>query len=396
MKQVPTNTRLPGRTHTRAVLACVLMAMAVPASRQSQSATLNRVTEWNRNAEDAVIRSGAFQGEGFIYMGYVSAAVYDATVAIEGGYEPYRPGVTAPAGASADAAVVEAAYRTLSYYFPTQAAQLDPLYESSMAGIPDGAEKAAGQAVGSAAAALIITTRMNDGRLTPVATTSPFPRPGFAPGSWRLTPTAYAAAQTPWVRNVTPFFLQRGDQFLPGPPPSLSSSEWVDGFNEVKSYGQDTSHVRTAQQTQIALFWTTNVVRQYNRALRDLVNGNSLSLLESARLAAMLNMIGADAMIAMMNGKYHYLFWRPVTAIDPDSVQPSPGDGGPIPGFDDGNPNTLEEAGWRPLVATPNHPEYPSAHGSITSAVSEVFGAVPGSFPLQSRTPRLRPGRTCR
>jgi hypothetical protein len=97
-------------------------------------------------------------------------------------------------------------------------------------------------------------------------------------------------------------------------------------------------------------------------------------------LQAMVNMIGADALIALINAKYHFLFWRPVTAIDPSSVMPMPGDGfGPIPGFDDGNPSTREEVGWRPLVATPNHPEYPAAHGTITSAMAEVFSTFLGA-----------------
>jgi hypothetical protein len=121
------------------------------------------------------------------------------------------------------------------------------------------------------------------------------------------------------------------------------------------------------------MFWTANVIRQYNELARDVATAKSLGVVDTARLIAMVNTVGADAQISVMFAKYHYLFWRPVTAIDPTSVKPT-GDGfGPNPGFDDGNPLTIEQPGWRPLITTPNHPEYPAAHGSITSAEAAVF-----------------------
>jgi hypothetical protein len=148
---------------------------------------------------------------------------------------------------------------------------------------------------------------------------------------------------------VTPFVLQAADQFLPDGPPSLLSGDWVEAFNEIKLRGSAANSARTDAETATALFWTANVIRQYNQALRDVINANRLTLLESARLQAMVNIVGADAQIAVMNAKYHFLFWRPVTAIDPSAVKPAPGDGfGPIPGYDDGNSMTLEQSGWRP------------------------------------------------
>jgi hypothetical protein len=119
------------------------------------------------------------------------------------------------------------------------------------------------------------------------------------------------------------------------------------------------------------------VVRQYNRVGRDIADARDLGLLDTARLAAMINLVGADALMSTFNAKYHYLFWRPVTAIDPTAVIL---DGfGPVPGYDDGNLATVEQIGWRPLMITPNHPEYPSAHGAITSAVAEVFTTFLGT-----------------
>jgi hypothetical protein len=126
----------------------------------------------------------------------------------------------------------------------------------------------------------------------------------------------------------------------------------------------------------VARFWSANVVRQFNRVGRDLV-GTSPDLLTAARLMAMINLVGADALGSALYAKYHYLFWRPVTAIDPAAVI---ADGfGPVPGFDDGNPATAEQTLWRPLLTTPNHPEYPAAHGVITSAMTEVFGTFLGT-----------------
>jgi hypothetical protein len=366
-------TRIPAHLlRVLAIIAVALTVAAAAATTRNAAAALpsgNTVAQWNKIAEDTVVGSGAFQGEGFIYMSYVSAAVYDAVVAIEGGFEPYGPALTAPDGASVDAAVVEAAYQTLVNYFPSQAGNLGALHTEALGLIANGPGKIDGQAVGMAAATNIINLRSGDGRLTPIGTTSPFPTLPPSPGVWRLTPP-FAAPQTPWVAQVRPFVLQSLAQFLPDPPPSLQSHEWTEAFNQIKAYGAANSSVRTDEQTRIARFYSANVVRQYNRVGRDLA-GTSVSLLETARLAAMVNLVGADALMSVLHAKYHYLFWRPVTVIDPSAVI---ADGfGPIPGYDDLNPATVEQAGWRPLLSTPNHPEYPAAHGVITSAMTEVI-----------------------
>jgi vanadium-dependent haloperoxidase-like protein len=335
----------------------------------------NTVAQWNTIAENTVVGSGAFQGEGYIYMAYASAAVYDAVVAIEGGFEPYGPPIAVPPAASADCAVVEAAYRTLVNYFPSQAGTLGALYAEALSNFGDcTGDGGAGTAVGLQAANDIIALRTGDGRMTPIGTTSSFPTLLPAPGVWRLTPP-FAVAQTPWVGNVRPFIVRSLAQFLPDPPPSLLSDEWVEAFDQTKAYGATTGSLRSDEQTFIAKFWSANVIRQYNRVGRDIVDARGLNLLQTARLAGMINVVAADAMMSMMHAKYHYLFWRPVTAIN-GSLDPSAvtNDGfGPVPGYDDGNPATVEQAGWRPLLVTPNHPEFPSAHSTLTSAMAEVF-----------------------
>ena len=358
-------------------IAALAIVSGLSLAARGQSPPPHPVLEWNRIAEDIVVGSGAFQNEGLIYMAYVSAAVYDAVVAIEGQYEPYGRRIAAPPDASVEAAAIEAAHYALRSHFPSQAPSLDGWREEALALIPEGPPKRKGIVAGRAAAKAIIELRKHDGRLTPVAVSSAFPAKDPAPGVWRLTPPAFAAPQTPWVGSVDPFVMREPGQFEPPPPPALDSQRWIDEFNEIWVYGPLGSGARTAEQTAAARFWTANVIRQYNRLGRDLAAARSLDLLQTARLLAMINVVGADAQIAVMHWKYEFLFWRPVTAIDPSAVT---ADGfGPVPGFADGSAATTEEGGWRPLVTTPNHPEYPAAHGSITSAVAEVLTAFLGT-----------------
>jgi hypothetical protein len=386
------------RTSVLRIAVAVGVALTVVASAPTThdaAAALppgNTVAQWNKIAEDTVVGSGPVATEPFIYMAYVSLAVYDAVVAIEGGFEPYGPPIAAPAGASADAAVVEAAYRTLWASFPPESCNpasppaayafclgvrpsLDTLYAEALAAIPPGQARTDGQAVGLQAANGIISLRSDDGRMTPIAVSTPFPTLPPGPGVWRRTPP-FGAPLVPWVGDVRPFVLKDADQFLPDPPPSLQSDEWVEAFNQIKAYGALDSRVRSEEETAIAKFWSANVIRQYNRVGRDLT-GTGPDLLTAARLMAMINVVGADMGMSVIHAKYHYLFWRPVTAIDPSAVT---ADGfGPVPGYDDGNPTTAEQTGWRPLLTTPSHPEYPAAHGVDASAMAEVLSTFLGT-----------------
>jgi hypothetical protein len=361
------------------VVAVALLIGAAAATERTAAGALppgNTIEQWDQIAEDTVVGSGAFQNEGYLYMAYESTAVYDAVVAIEGRYQPLDPAFRVSRNASPDAAVVEAGYRTLRHFFPAANVTLDALYATALAAIPDGPPKQAGMRIGVVAADQVIRGRSLDALTLPITITSSFPTLKPGPGVWRLTPP-FAAAQTPWVGSVRPFILKSASQFLSAPPPSLSSPEWVAAFNEVEAYGGANSTVRTVAETNVAQFETANVIRQYNGVARAITDARQLGLLQTARLAAMVNVVAADAGIAVMHAKYHYLFWRPVTAIDPSSVS---ADGyGPTTGYDDGNPATVEQPGWRPLLATPNHPEYPAAHGSLTGAMAAVFSAFLGT-----------------
>ena len=336
--------------------------------------TGNTAQQWNRIAEDTVVTTpGMFQGEGFLYMAYVQSAVWEAMAAIERGYQPlFPPKGRAARGASLDAAIVEAAYRTLLNYFPSQSASLGSLHNDALAQIANGAAKTAGIAVGAGAAAKVIAARSDDGRL-PVNTIVPYTPPASAGlAFWEPTPPAFAPAQTPWLGNVRPFVLESGDQFLPPPPPALDSQGWVDQYNEVKLWGRSSPSPRSAEQTDIARFWTTNTVRQYSQLLRDVATDHDLSLQETVRLLTEGELVLADAGIAFINTKYHYGFWRPVTAIAKA-------------GRDDGNPATVQDTSWTPTVTTPNHAEYPGAHGTVTSAIAEVLTDYLGTDEIHVR-----------
>jgi len=370
-----------------AALTAALIVLPVGGTPAGAKGSARQVAlEWNLNAVDAVrgatVPLPKFQAEGLIYMSYVQAAVYDATMKIAGGYEPYHR-FAAPSGvdvgkASAAAAIVQAAYSTLAHYLGDQpAALLDGLkakYDAAVAALPDEG-KADGLAVGRAAARDIIDLRRGDGLADPsVAFTPGYPGPGV----WQFAPEpSLQFAQTPWIRSFDPFLLRRPSQFRPGPPPDLSSQRWVKGFNQVKRLGSATSSARTKRQTAIAWFYNANVINQYNQAYRDLAVARGFSLTETVRLLAMGNMVGADSLIENLSAKYHYAFWRPITAIRNAAI--------------DSNPRTDPDPAWTPLLVTPNHPEYPGAHGSMTGSQAAVFAAVLGTNHIDLDIPGFNP-----
>jgi hypothetical protein len=349
------------RTAGAALLLAVCMAPPAAAD------TGDPVVHWNDVALNTVIADSAKStpSAAVFYVADVQAAVYDATMAIEGGHQPYASSPTASPAASLEAAVATAAYDVLVHYFPAQKASLDAAYAEALQGIPTGPREQ-GTSVGEQTAAAIILQRTGDGRF---ATVPGCPPDGSAPGVWRRTNLS-ASCVTPWTAQVRPYLAQSPSQFRPGGPASLGSAEYAQQFNETRELGakastSKTQLKRTAQQTEVAVFWTENTVRQYNRAFRGLATQRGLTNAESARLFAMTALTGADAMITCWNTKYHYLFWRPVTAIREAGS--------------DGNPKTKEDPAWEPLSPTANHPEYTSGHACLTGAVSESLAEFLGT-----------------
>jgi hypothetical protein len=238
-------------------------------------------------------------------------------------------------------------------------------YDSALAALTvTDAAKAAGVAVGKAASDDIVAFRNGDGRNAPVAT--PYGAGPLQAGVWVFAPPpSLQSAQTPWVAFMRPFMLRTSSQFRSEPPPSLQSSEFVADFNETKAYGAVNSTVRTPDQTAVALFWNANIINQYNLAFRNLVSARGMDLVDAARALAMANLVGSDALIGCFDSKYFYTFWRPVTAIRNANLA--------------GNQALVADPSWTPLITTPNHPEYPAAHGCITGAEAEVITAILGT-----------------
>jgi len=359
------------------LLIAVLAVTIISPAASVRAAPAGAVLAWNTIAIRTVVTNGAQSPPAsFVYGAYVQAAVYNAVVAIEGGYDPYESEISRTPGASVDAAVATAAHHVLVYYFPLQQADLDVDYAMSLAAIPDGAAKTAGVNVGAAAAAELLKARQGDGLNANIGFTMPAP----AAGVWQLP--SGANPLVPWMSRLKPFMLNDPAQFRPGPPPDLSSSEWAKQYNEVMLYGRNNSQVRTPEQTTIARFWSSIPFNQYNLAYQQIATTRELPALETARLMAMGNVVAADALIGCFDAKYHYLFWRPAFAIPQ--------------GDTDGNPNTTGDATFVPLLGTPPHPEYPSAHGCLTSAEAEVFAEFLGTQQIEVNIPSTVPNIAAR
>jgi VCPO second helical-bundle domain len=340
------------------VMLTLVGATTAGAKKQSSGEPDTYVASWDAVGAQAFTAAGLTAAEGHVIFAYVGIAVYDAVMAIEGGHEPFAVDVDAPEGASAEAAVAAAAHKVLSHYLPAQQAGiLDPALVTSLAGISDGPAKTAGIATGEGVASLLISQRSDDGFR---ATQPPYvpPNPPVA-GVW--IPTAATPPVGPYLGLMRPFALRSADQFRPGGPPPLDSKRWVDDYNEVQELGSSTSTTRTAEQTVAARFWAEAPVQQARRSFRELVLDRELDVADASRLLAMLSVTYADGLIACFDAKYHFLLWRPITAVRA--------------GDTDGNDDTVGDPTWSPLLPTPNHPEYPSAHSCLTPSAGHVIAA---------------------
>jgi hypothetical protein len=341
----------------------------------------NAVIEWNSiavtEARKSAAPGSATAGGTGLYLAYMQLAVYNAVNAIDGRFEPYKYSLTAPAGASADAAAIEAAYETLAALLPDRAASLSAQYFNSLALVPDGPAKVNGQMLGHASANALIALRTGDGRGASV----PYSFPSLpVPGVWILTPGA-TAPQTPWVGQMRPFTFDDPAKFLPDePPPNLRSDTWADDYNQTKTLGAVNSPVRTPKQTEIGLFWTDHTISQYSGVLRTKASELNLGLVDTARLFAMAYTAEADALIGCFNAKYHFSFCRPVTAIRNGDI--------------DSNPDTVADPNWAPLATTPNHPEYPAAHGCVTGAFADVLKSYFGNPNVEISVNSAATGKT--
>ena len=359
-------SRRPVRRRLLATLAGVLAGvLAIPAAPVAAAVQPDDdpavISTWNDIAARTLVAdTGKLGPIPFFYMGVVHAAMYDAVNGVHRRYRPYLTKAHAPRGASAQAAAVAAAHQVLVTYSPAARATLDTAYAASLDGLPDGRSKAAGVQYGTRVADNLIAARVHDGRDAHVEFTQP-----PAPGVWRPTPPALAPMIGPEFALVTPLLLRSGSQFGdPGPPPSLTSAAYTRDFNEVKALGSLTSTERTTEQTATALFYSGNAIIQFNAALRDQVVIRRLDISEAARMFAAVDMSAADTFISVWYTKLKYGFWRPDTAITLADT--------------DGNPATVADPAWRPMVPDPAYPEFVSGYsaqaGSFTRSLARSVG----------------------
>jgi hypothetical protein len=343
----------------------------------ANSACANVITDWDAKAIDAVAPLASAPSSPYTpyaayrMMGIVHAAMFDAVNSIERRYRPYLVQLPADSAASKEAAAAAAAAAVLATIDAKTAAQMKGDLASYLASMPDGAAKSEGVKLGEAVAGKILEARANDGCDAPDDY-----RPRTTPGVYVAT----AVMRGPMWPNAKTFAMVSPSQFRPGPPVALDSSEWAKDFNEIKDYGSQKSAKRTAEQTETARFWLVTGPVAYHPFLRQLAIAKEMDVVESARFMALGGIAINDALIAVLDAKYHFNFWRPVTAIRNGDI--------------DGNPATDREPTWQPLGDTPTHPEYPCAHCILSGSVAGVVKAVLGTddIPEVAMTSPTAPG----
>jgi hypothetical protein len=336
-----------------ALIVCILWPLF------TTLAHADAVTDWNQTAIRAAATAVNGTGPQSRIVAIAHAAMFDAVNSIERKYTKYAVEVSPPAGASAEAAAIAAAHAVLTQLVPDQKKMLDAALTTTLAKVADGAAKDAGSVVGREVAAKVLEIRSNDGIDAKVAYT-----PGTAPGAWQPTPPDFRAAAGPERGAVTLFVLKASDQFgMPGPP-ALASEAFARDMLEIQAVGAHRKTSRTAEQTEVAIYWTVWTHMPFNAAARAAATKRGNSLVDNARLFALLNMAGADSQTACWYWKYRFNFWRPVTAIRAaDSTM---------------NAALKSDPNWEPLMNTPAHPDYPSGHATYGGAAAEVLKAVFG------------------
>ena len=313
------------------------------------------IVDWNTRADAIATEkrlTAPLYGRSLAMM---HVAMFEAVNAIDRRYQPYRLNLVADRNTSRELAAATAGHDVLAALYPDQKAALDALFELTLVAVPEGPPRERALILGHRAAAEILELRKDDGASAPDTY-----RPVTQPGQYMPTATMASTSVGAW----TPWVMTRGDQFRPRPPPALSSAVWTRDLNEIRAIGGLDSSLRSEEQTTVARFWFVTGARAWNPMVAQLAMAKQMDLLDCARLFALTSLAGMDAYIAVFEAKYHYNFWRPVTAIrNADQT---------------GNPATPREAGWLPLGETPMHPEYPCAHCITSSAVAAVIRGIVG------------------
>lgn len=355
------------------VISIIALTLAV-----ATGARADTVTDWNRIAVQEVITAGAARPgpSGALDLAVVQLAVYDAVQAIVGQYQPYATVIPGATGSTSSAAA-KAARDVLVNRFPSRAAAIEAIYQQYL--LDHGLNSAdPGVAVGAVAAAGIIALRSTDGS---------FPNPPPPPfigsleiGVWRPTPPAFAPMAAPWLANVTPFALNSPSQYRAQDPPALNSPEYTRAYEEAKLLGKSDSTTRTAEQTDLANFWNLNYAAVWCSVTRTLAEANLDNEGDTARLLALVTMSMADAAITSWDSKVTFVFWRPITAIRE--------------GDNDGNPKTIGDPTWLPLIPTPPYPDYTSGANNLTASATRALALFFGTNEMNFSVTTTNPGPT--
>jgi hypothetical protein len=359
------------RTWSRVVTRCLLWVSMFALCPLAARADV--ITDWNLKAGE-IVAAHQPGPPGSATLAVLQTAVFDAVNAITRQYPKAVVASLKPApGASVEAAVGAVNRTVLLKLAPTQQAAIEAAYQSALAAIPDDKARSDGIALGQQAVADLLARRAV--QAGDVVYYRPVTRPGM-----------YVPTVVPLGGDLPPvalcWFLDRVDQFRPGPPPELTSALWARDYNEIKVMGARTGSRRTQEQTDIARFWTTTGPAVYFPLARSITGQPGREVTRNARFMAVFAQVGVDAIDAVFDAKYHYQFWRPFTAIRN--------------GDQDGNDATERDPAWLPFIDTPMHPEYPCAHCTAAAAYGAVLLAEIGSGPtprLVSTSPTL-PGTT--
>ncbi|MGZ8992575.1 MAG: vanadium-dependent haloperoxidase [Burkholderiaceae bacterium] len=337
----------------------------------SPVARADAVCDWNTKVGEIVVSAKMGPPPANRALAIANTAVYEAVNAITKRYPAGALKLEVAPGASVDAAIAAANRTAVSKLLPSQQSVVDTAYQAALSKIADGPAKTSGIAVGEKAAAAILAMRADDG-----AAGAETYRPQTAAGVY--VPTVIPAA-THWPQR-RPWLMTSSSQFRPGPPPALTSPLWARDYNEIKALGGKSSSRRTPEQTQIAGFWEATLPPIYNGIVLSVADVPGREVTQNARLFAAVAQAADDALLAVFEAKYHYNFWRPVTAIRNGDL--------------DGNDATERDASWTPFIETPMHPEYPCAHCTVAAAVATVLQAEigTGAMPMLSTTSYLIKG----
>ena len=323
------------------------------------------VTAWNAAALAAIRAEKTPPPVASRALAILHTAIYDAVNGILRTHEPYLVGGFVSRSASVEAAASAAAHRVLVSLFSAEKDAFDDYYQAALASLPAQPQTRAGIAWGETVAEKILAFRAADGADTAMQQPT-----GVGPGFWVPTPPAFAPFLLPQWAFLQPFCMSSTSEFRPPGPPPLTSVKYASDLNEIKALGVATHSTRTDEQTQIALFWadgagTETPPGHWNSIASDVSVAQGNSLEENARLFALLNLALADAAICAWDAKYHFNFWRPVTAIQQADR--------------DGNPSTEPDPNWSSFIVTPPFPDYVSGHSTFSGAAAAVLANFYGT-----------------